>query len=1405
MQAHGLERLGAKGELVPEIPGAVAGKERLGAATMRAEPGAEALYKISRKALWNTQPHEQLHILLNDVLRHGTPTEQNLVKRMLREHGWDGRSDPLAFEEALVQRSGEKFVDLMLNPKSRSLRADFASWLDQFSKRTLPRRYERMLAEWLQQGRTPWDDQVMARISGKPIERDEKAKAQDISKFQDAKLPNNERIHSTAILFDGKPIVGANKNDPHYSIIEQHINKLGHEFNSPEADKLIWDKYFRDDGSQDGFITNTGRFLTRDQASELIGLAKSMESLDSAHLDKNAELYKKVKEQSEFAKAKENQNALQELRTSGVHEAQTPEAVQGVAPEVRSTEGIGTSESTARGAEETKYQDVTKSPEFKRWFGNSIAVNNNTGEPLRLFHGTRTEDPINIVDPTTKNITGKPREAGPLGFWVTPSKNYAYNYASNWDTKNPQFGPVYEVFGRVNKIHGYGGRFILDDGTKVQLPVSDTKLTREQFIDYVHRFGRYPDDGFSIKNGAYIKGNNKADPGFVYDNWAHKDGPSLYDFFKYTDTGLITKSTISNYNDRALLRDILLENGYDAHFNSGNGRGELALLQGESQIKSATGNRGTFDPNNPDIRYQDVLTKIADDAALRPRGSRNPFAGVVARLRATGHHATADTINRVDAVERGMIGRYYNPVIKALDALSSAEQAKVRSVLIKELRDNTSHKVELIDRAQQQAYDAIRSTLKTMAEDQRLAGQKLETGKVRGVDPYYMPQIVSQRVRTILREKKGTPEFEKLQSEFINHQTKNGKTETEAVQNFRNWLGRFSETKLASSEMEYDPVSMPEGIGVPDSWLETDLKSAMARYIRAFSRARARWQVMDTDPRFRASVNETEYYVPHEGLRPIPPQIMAVEGLPSRQVADQEPFRQFMEYLGGAHQQSGRTLQSLGAFVNSLLLGGPLTKITDIATTPLKMVALVPPQHQGAILRGIADWRKGLEDSFRTGLNRAGGRLVLQDVLGATEELNSSLMKAANAITKYTGSEKLEQLGRGLAQSIGNYVGDTQRALAKQGDAKAQMFLNKLGTDWATVSREELGARIAQIAQGKYDITNLPPWIYNSPVAPFLTMMKWSVEQLNNFNTYALNPIKENGDWWPLIATLVSGIGGGLALEQLRAELGNRKQNTATLAELKHAEGRPGYLKELMYKAIAAAQISGTAGIAGEFARQAYEVANGQLPQGFRYPLASVAQDIGGRVLSAGKALKDGEEVFSVLPQLLADVGTTHVQALRFLVNQSARFAPQDFELAGVNPVERMQQMNQSRDRRVYDRLSGLPSEVGPRTFPEYRTLTERRFDRSKDLGEAALMAESLTKRALSNPQLDVVRSRLRSAATIPNRQMPSLERNPLRWMDYRSWVEKTQGPEAANRLVNSYLQTEALRKAKSSMIPQLH
>lgn len=255
------------------------------------------------------------------------------------------------------------------------------------------------------------------------------------------------------------------------------------------------------------------------------------------------------------------------------------------------------------GKEQAQYQaetkkDQTGTPEFKRWFGDSVVTDNGKpmsqgGKPLVVYHGTNQN--FTVFDKTKIGQTDRGWYG--RGFYFTPNKNFRFAEDSMESRGgNAQVMPVYlSIKNPVNGL-AYG----------------------EQGSDLVSSAKKRGYDGVIIR---YEQGHEKA--------------------------GQVA---------------------------------EIIAFE-PTQIKSATGNAGTFDPENPSILYQ--AEKTEGDNAVLPNGGYVPLAKLSKLQRLYREWLTTDrgVGQAIDRANEERIGRIMET---AFDAPVTGKQ------LLKYFKENPS-------------------------------------------------------------------------------------------------------------------------------------------------------------------------------------------------------------------------------------------------------------------------------------------------------------------------------------------------------------------------------------------------------------------------------------------------------------------------------------------------------------------------------------------------------------------------------------------------------------------------------------------------------------------------------------------------------------------------------------------
>jgi hypothetical protein len=239
--------------------------------------------------------------------------------------------------------------------------------------------------------------------------------------------------------------------------------------------------------------------------------------------------------------------------------------------------GIGKAakKGSARAARETAAQATraerlwkemgTESPYFKKWFGDSKVVDD-TGKPQVLYHGTGSD-----FESFSDAHIGKTSDAGYYGrgFTFSTDPKIASHYAGKAQSRSKGAPSVMPVFVQAVKPLRMGA-----------------DITKEPFFEEIVEIA----EDLYFKRGLptglpALRKRVEAWRGIVFRN----------------SSALMQQG--SPWRAEAI-REYALRNGHDSVIVSGRahhqGAGEIIVFE-PTQIKSATGNTGAFDPLDPDI------------------------------------------------------------------------------------------------------------------------------------------------------------------------------------------------------------------------------------------------------------------------------------------------------------------------------------------------------------------------------------------------------------------------------------------------------------------------------------------------------------------------------------------------------------------------------------------------------------------------------------------------------------------------------------------------------------------------------------------------------------------------------------------------------------------------------------
>ena len=201
-------------------------------------------------------------------------------------------------------------------------------------------------------------------------------------------------------------------------------------------------------------------------------------------------------------------------------------------------------------------------PAFKNWFKDSKVVDEN-GNPLVVYHGSSAEFTVFSHKFAMRNGAADGR-----GFYFTSDKSKAEGYKT-------EDGKLFEVY------------------LSLQNPLNPNELTITK--NEIEKIIRAIDvDGDYVSNYAE---DDRGYPGKAWFDKAVKRAATMI-YESSDDNADIIAEIYSSFGQGDALAKITETIGYDGFIKD-----DVFVVFNPTQIKSATDNVGTFDPNNPDIRF----------------------------------------------------------------------------------------------------------------------------------------------------------------------------------------------------------------------------------------------------------------------------------------------------------------------------------------------------------------------------------------------------------------------------------------------------------------------------------------------------------------------------------------------------------------------------------------------------------------------------------------------------------------------------------------------------------------------------------------------------------------------------------------------------------------------------------
>jgi hypothetical protein len=967
--------------------------------------------------------------------------------------------------------------------------------------------------------------------------------------------------------------------------------------------------------------------------------------------------------------------------------------------------------------------------------------------------------------------------------------------------KNADGTPKTNITARMYDISGAGDEFTMtrrkySDSSAFEQQINspefkkwfgDSKVVDENGRPLVVYHGSHTDDIKSFNKE--LIGSNSGDYGFNgYGFYFNKDfsnsvyGGSTYKVFLKIKNPTHSPSEFKPASARNKRIDSLTkEEAMEWTANMQKAGHDGAIVGNEivvfepTQIKSATGNSGKFNPEDPDIRNS--VSSIF----------RNPFRSAVDKVAEMDHPdapEVAKAFSQFYENQRQYIGKFTNKVVGEL--LQHVDMKNPRELF---MQDNS--KLQRVRQYLDEMSDKKRSSITLNTEEQQIAksvrdfmlstvNEKNTFSSLRKTkpDPNYFPHIPSRQVLNTWLNKPHSPEARALIADWYSYYKSLGMSKADADIKLHELKGGYKKQKtdLAS---QFGPIDDSAGVGLPPSWREKNLVDRMSRFGNRYSRRLAYHKAIELNPKALAALDDD------------------ATGLGAS-----DDVRVVMEDIQGVRENEEAKRNAVGGLVRAGMLG-PMTGSKDFTTNlTLGFQHQDPIQAVTAPLKAWKHMKQNIAESFQAGVNRHNiASLEFGD--GGIEDGINFARRLRDVLNTVQGRNHLERWSRATAYGIGKSVAMDNLWRAHKGALGSinKKFLDDFAPNWRSyVSKGEfppdvlmeVAARYVESVQGSYDYRGLPHFAQRGSLAPVLSLARWNIEKFNNFKKYNIEPLKS----WNITPLLMSTVGmliGGTAVNALVEEVTGRREKTATRKELMTAfkDGK-NITDEVAYKLATLSSMAGYAGIVGDLIKSGADYANKNQPMMYDNPLIIGATTVTQNVLDAAEAMANGE--FDISADFMSQMMEDLFQSYRLGLQRMSPDEQKDTD-----------RMNKFRDLKTFKQLYDMPigENIPVRPNP-FKGKELREFKRTDDLDAAVEMLPGLIDEALANAEGNPERLR-QELAKIKNNSyqtMPNPKTMPASFLSYLMYLERTKGKEAANERLTDYLLQSEKNRVKSSMVP---
>ena len=501
---------------------------------------------------------------------------------------------------------------------------------------------------------------------------------------------------------------------------------------------------------------------------------------------------------------------------------------------------------------------------------------------------------------------------------------------------------------------------------------------------------------------------------------------------------------------------------------------------------------------------------------------------------------------------------------------------------------------------------------------------------------------------------------------------------------------------------------------------------------------------------------------------------------------------------------------SLSSALTSMFISGPplemhkmvsnIVGALSTTTNPLVMVKAV--SH--ALTNVTAGYQTSIENGAVKLTANSIGKMLDGNSTGA-ERLHA-LAALVRRVSSLNGMTTI--VGHGLVQSISETIIPSKILRAQNGSVTDLKFLRNLDPsfdlthNYTQAEMSQLASRMGQYVHGTGDIRSLPGWMLrDTEVSGFFSLAHWSIAQTNNFMKNVYEPATR-GDIKPLLVGVFGAAVGGYLIKELRQDIQGKKNPIPSLSEIAASDrGLEGNKGLVAYNMIAAMQYSGFGGLLSQVAKYPLDAIYKNDPQGATFPMDEVAGDLASTLHNVSSAIANDPNINWVdLAQAVSmHMLSTNFQLGRIAINQGIN--------AGVitgMPAEKKMLQDKMQQLRRFDMTEGLPYQDIDAGSNPYLNLEQKQFKSTQDVGKAMKELPGLINNIIETYKgsPDVMMAKLKALKENQYETFPSMEQMPLSAFKYLGYLQRLEGPQAAQEELMSYMKHKVVNEAKASAVP---